>query len=177
MGRSDAREVLDLARMLAGAPRNAVSRIVAAAKKTAEIDADRWIQWSIRGGGWSGGAYRIPVDTGDYARSFRVVQVSETRIEIVSHANPRVKAGVVELGRRAAWIPIEPLSEWVRRKFNVQDPSEARSIAWLISRKASRTPRAGLEVLARARPKIAEALRRRIASEFARKPRKGRPKS
>jgi hypothetical protein len=64
---------------------------------------------------------------------------------------------VIEQGRRAAPIPIEPLAEWVRRKLGCKDPKRSRSIAFAISRHASKHARPGLYVLARAHPKISDA--------------------
>ena len=143
----------------------------------AKIDVDRWIQWSLRGGGYTGPRpYRVPVDTGDYARSWKSdVEPMEVhggrvsgpgRIAIYSAASPPVKAGVIEHGRRPAPIPLGPLADWVRRKLGVSDPKVARGIAFAISRKASKVRRPGLEVLARAHPKIAAAVEKRVAAEL-----------
>lgn len=192
-------------------------------RKTMAVDADRWIQWSIRGGGHPaaaprpatrkpprqntprkrrgpiqkllkrlGGllkrrgkkprgagsqkpgagcarrdppAYRTPVDTGDYARSWRWVQRGDSGM-IYSAASPAVKAGVIEFGRRPAPIPIRPLAEWVRRKLGCNDPKKAIGIAIAISKTAAKTKRPGLHVLARAHPKIAEAALKNVQREM-----------
>lgn len=164
--RRDAKALLDSARM------------------TTFVDAPRWIQWSIRGGGLGGEAggartetervsrekanrtnkgrnarssYRAPIDTGDYANSWTPVQLG-TGAMIYSAANPRVKAGVIELGRRPGkGIPLEPLSAWVRRKLGEKDPKRARSIAFAISLKHKKYGRKGLHVLGRAHPEIVKA--------------------
>ena len=143
------------------APRSAVEVALEAAELAATLHADRLIQQSIARGGAAGRSDRVPVDTGDYKRAWRVIRLPE-RIEVVSFASPRVKAGVIELGRRPAWIPLAPLAEWVRRKFNVQDPSEARGIAFAISRAASRRRREGLGILAWVRPRLAVEVSREI---------------
>lgn len=44
-------------------------------------------------------------------------------------------AQAVELGRKAAPVPIEPLRLWVKRKLGITDPKEIRSVAFLIGRK------------------------------------------
>lgn len=147
------------------APRSTVEAALEAALEAAEVaasrHADRLIQQSIARGGAAGRSDRVPVDTGDYKRAWRVVRLPD-RIEVVSFASPRVKAGVIELGRRPAWIPIAPLAEWVRRKFNVQDPDEARGIAFVISRAASRRRREGLGILAWVRPRLAAEVSREL---------------
>jgi hypothetical protein len=139
-----------------------IGTIRSAVQRTIEIDAQRWIQWSIRGGGSQGG-YRQPIDTGNYANSWKSEMLEEGGI-IYSSANPPIKSGVIEDGRRPSFIPIEPLTAWVKRKLGVTDPKAARSIAFAISKKASKTPRPGLGVLARAYPKIVEALQKNLAS-------------
>lgn len=213
----------DLGEELRRLPRRDLRAVRRGLELAAKLDADRWIKWSIRGGGTaaenvrpvaaapgppkvarkgpkrSSGSiikrlkqallkglglqkvkvrskkpevaarpppgYRIPVDTGDYAASWRA-QVDEDRVRIFSLANPRVKASVIETGRRPAPIPIAPLADWVRRKLGVTDAGKARSIAFAISRNASKKRREGLGVLARAHPKIAEAARRRVFEQL-----------
>lgn len=199
--------------------------LVAANLKTVSVDAQRWIQWSIRGGGLppmfgpapppkasrrekknrgslakrivarlkkslklkkvskpkgpkkseGGGGepvkqpdrtpplrqpppgYRVPIDTGDYANSWRW-EVTDEGAMVYASPNPPIKAGVIELGRRPGkGIPLDPLADWVRRKLGVKDPKKARSIAFAISVVQKRQGRPGLKVLERARPKILEA--------------------
>lgn len=205
--------------------------ILKATHRTAELDAMRWIQWSIRGGGrvssrvrgrtsgvkkarpkgsspsskptlggeegigqtkksrepavagkvgkkkgkkrGSQGGYRIPIDTGNYAGSWRATRLKDGA-EIWSAAAPQVKAGVIEEGRRPAPIPITPLARWVKRKFGVGDDEEARGIAFAISKYASKNRRPGLHVLARARAKIFEALKKNVERELERAARRRR---
>lgn len=184
-------------------------------RQTLEIDAHRWIQWSIRGGGIvvpkpptvaaapkppkakqsllqklkakltgkakivkkakrkgapkkadpcaprKAPAYRTPIDTGDYANSWRH-QTNKDGGIFYSSPNPPVKAGVIENGRRPGPIPIEPLADWVRRKLGCNDPKKARRIAIAISRRAMKEKREGLRVLARAHPKIGDAFAKRV---------------
>lgn len=194
---------------------------------TARVDAHRWIQWAIRGGGMGGNEqpepkkprkprdpagtkkrggvikklkaalsklmslfrskripkvpppkkapdpcarrdpppYRQPIDTGDYARAWASAPTPEGAM-VYSTASPPVKAGVIEKGRRAAWIPLDPLAEWVRRKLGCNDPKKARSIAYAISKWASQNARVGLRVLERAHPKIAEAAIKNVRREL-----------
>lgn len=156
-----------LPEVLRAIPREDEAAIRRAIQRTVEVDAHRWIQWSIKGGGWAGpGEYRQPVDTGDFKGSWRGVMTQEGGV-IYASSSPPLKAGVIEGGRRPAWIPIEPLAQWVRRKFGEKDPDKAKSIAFAISRKASKVPRPGLGVLERARPKIMEALAENVARELA----------
>lgn len=169
--RSDlGRLVLNVADRIARAPGGALRVIEQAISRTVDLHADRLIQQSIAMGGMKRRKKRAPVDTGDYKRAWRIVRLPD-RIEIVSFASPRVKAGVIELGRRPAWIPIAPLAEWVRRKLNVQDPDEARGIAFVISRAASKNPREGLGILAWVRPKLAAKLEDELTKAFAAKTR------
>jgi len=107
-------------------------------------------------------AYRVPIDTGDYARSWAHVIRPDGSGMVYSTASPAVKAGVIEKGRRAKHIPKRELAEWVRRKFGCQDPKKAMRIATAISFAASKQPREGLNVLGRAHPKIAEAAAKNI---------------
>lgn len=207
----------DLPYELRALPKRDAIALRAAILRTLSYDAQRWIQWSIRGGGAiaprrptasgprkkkgrlarlakklrsalrrlggkrppgtrrvksPGGCgarptptYRTPVDTGDYANSWRYQLTSEGGL-LYSASNPPEKAGVIEEGRRAAWIPIAPLAEWVRRKLNCPDPKRARAIAYAISKYASTHPRKGLHVLGRAHPKIAEAMQRNVEREL-----------
>lgn len=102
-------------------------------------------------------SYRVPVDTGEYANSWTPANIANGA-EIYSASNPRMKAGVIELGRRPGkGIPIEPLAAWVRRKMNVRDLDAAKAIARKISWKAKKHGRKGLHVLGRAHPKISDA--------------------
>ena len=175
--RSDlGRLVLELSDEIARAPGGAVARVLEAAELAATLHADRLIQQSIAVGGLSGRRDRRPVDTGDYKRAWRVVRTVD-RIEVVSFASPRVKAGVIELGRRPAWIPIAPLAEWVRRKLNVQDPDEARGIAFAISRSASEHRREGLGILAWVRPRLAAAVAKEIERSFRSGPKRRKARS
>jgi hypothetical protein len=115
--------------------------------------------------------YREPVDTGDYKNSFKIVRqfgAVNPRIDVVSSAKPAVKAGVIELGRRLAPIPISPLADWVRRKLGCRDPKKARSIAFAISRTATVRRRKGLKVIARARAKIREEAQLAVRKAYAR---------
>ena len=48
----------------------------------------------------------------------------------------------VELGRRAAWVPIAPLKLWVEVKLGIPDPFSKR-VAYAISYKKSRVPTPG----------------------------------
>jgi hypothetical protein len=211
----------DLEAELRALPRRDIAAIRLAIQRTIEVDAHRWIQWSIKGGG-SGGqpakrptkgpkkrkrpnivrkvlkklggllrrgkvpkvpaapkkkedpcsrppqqGYRQPVDTGDYKNSWKSQMLGEGGI-FYSSPNPPIKAGVIEEGRRAAPIPIEPLALWVRRKFGCKDPNKARSIAIAISKAASKTKRPGLHVLRRAHPKIVEAMSKNLERELRR---------
>lgn len=102
-------------------------------------------------------AYRVPIDTGDYANSW-VAEPTDDGAVLYSAASPSIKAGVIELGRRPGkGIPIPPLQDWVRRKLGIKDPDEAKGIAIRISWQAKHHGRPGLHVLGRAHPKIAEA--------------------
>lgn len=190
-----------------------------AIKRTLEIDAPRWIDWSIRGGDANklqlqptfpvpsgpqkssragrtpkarvagvkrgkapkgpskvaskkssasgcgakppAGGYRAPIDTGNYRQAW-ASSVDGDRGYFYSTASPIAKAVAIEVGRAPGPIPIEPLADWVRRKFGCSDPVRARAIAFLISRKASRQRRPALKVLERAHPKIAEAFQRNL---------------
>lgn len=108
-------------------------------------------------------AYRVPIDTGDYARSWaHTIMGDGSGGMVYSTASPAVKAGVIEKGRRAKHIPKRELAEWVRRKFGCQDPKKAMRIATAISFAASKQPREGLHVLERAHPKIAEAAQKNV---------------
>jgi hypothetical protein len=144
--------------------RKNVAAVRRAIKRTVEVDAHRWIDWSIRGGGWEGGEYFMPIDRGEYAASW-VGHETEEGGTFYSSATPAVKAGVIEYGRKAAWIPLEPLTDWVVRKLGF-DEEEARSVAYAISRHASEHDRPGLFVLERAHPKIAEALQANVVREL-----------
>lgn len=135
-----------------------------AVQRTLEVDAQRWIQWSIDGGGSTSG-YRKPVDTGNYRNSWKSEMLGDEGI-IYSSANPAIKSSVIEAGRRPGFIPIQPLTEWVKRKLGVTDPKAARSIAFAISKTASKKPRPGLGVLERAHPKIVEALQKNMDREL-----------
>ncbi len=193
--------------------------LVKAAQLTTAIDAHRWIQWSIRGGGIGGApvdsgpersrpkpkrkrgkkttawgsilsklkkfigkhygtrpkvkkprlkgkrkggrrqapAYRVPIDRGDYASAWVSLKLPDGSA-FYNVSNPRVKAGVIEFGRRPGkGVPLEPLADWVQRKLGVSDAKKARSIAYTISKKHKEEGRKGLYVLQRARPKIIEA--------------------
>jgi hypothetical protein len=57
-----------------------------------------------------------------------------------STIGPRAEYALpVELGRKPGrGIPLVPLTLWVKRKLGVSNPRQARSIAYLISRKAKR---------------------------------------
>lgn len=102
--------------------------------------------------------YRVPIDVGDYARSWRGLVQSDGTGLFYNDSSPPVKAGVIEEGRRPGrGIPIEPLAQWVRRKFGCRDPEKAEAIAMAISRRAKHHGRPGLKVLARAHPRIAKA--------------------
>lgn len=192
-----------------------------AVERTIMVDAQRWIQWSIRGGSEADpqrsldikpvikrprkpkrtsikskllkaikrffgkkprrrynepkqppsdvgpkSAYRPPIDTGGYARSWRGVMTSTGGL-FFSVSSPRVLAGVIELGRRPGkGIPVAPLADWVRRKLGESDPERAKRIATAISFKQKRDGRPGLNVLGRAHPKIAEALAKNIVREM-----------
>lgn len=207
-------ELRDLAKSNKLAVRRAVTR-------TVMVDAQRWIQWSIRGGEEADpqrslnikpvikrprtkrrqsigkrllkaikrflgekprrkynkpkqpptevgpkSAYRVPVDTGGYARSWRGVETPRGGL-FFSVSSPRVLAGVIELGRRPGkGIPTAPLADWVRRKLGESDPERAKGIAIAISMKHKRDGRPGLHVLGRAHPKIAESLAKNIAREL-----------
>lgn len=185
------------------------------------VDAQRWIQWSIRGGSEADpqrslnikpvikkprnrkpkslksrllraikrffgkrpkrrynkpkqpptdtgpkSAYRAPIDTGGYARSWRGVETANGGL-FFSISSPRVLAGVIELGRRPGkGIPTAPLADWVRRKLGESDPERAKRIAIAISFKQKRDGRPGLHVLGRAHPKIAESLAKNILREL-----------
>lgn len=212
--------IQDLGQELRRLPRRDLEAVRRALQRTVEVDAHRWIQWSIRGGGLAAPpppppddapkgkekarkkksvatrivarlkkalgmekvkkprirkpraeivhappSYRVPIDTGDYANSWRSSSSGDV-FQFYSAASPPVKAGVIEKGRRPAPIPIAPLAEWVRRKLNVQDPASAEAIARLISWKAAKHPRPGLHVLKRAHPKIAEAAVRNVKREL-----------
>lgn len=112
--------------------------------------------------------YRPPIDTGDYARSWKAEDIEGGAL-FYSAASPAVKAGVIEEGRRpGVGIPIEPLAEWVRRKLGVQDPAQARGIAFAISMKQKKQGRPGLYVLKRAHPKILEAAEKNVRRELRR---------
>jgi hypothetical protein len=204
----------------------------AANLRTVSVDAQRWIQWSIRGGGLppmfgpppppkatnrrkkqkgrgllkkvlgrikkalkmkgvprvkktipkgakepakpkqkerpAPAGYRIPIDTGDYANSWRW-EVTDEGGMVYASPNPPIKAGVIELGRRPGkGIPLDPLADWVRRKLGVRDPKKARGIAFAISVHQKRNGRKGLRVLERARPKIIEAAGKNIERELRR---------
>lgn len=185
-----------------------------ATKKTVLIDADRWVQWSIRGGGWTGQVsvpttkkprkakpkgkkppsllsrllaalggrssprskqprapkkpakpptpkppvpYRVPIDTGQYAASWRGHMVGDVGL-FYAAARPPVKATVIEHGRRPGkGVPIDPLADWVKRKLGVKDRNKARSVAFAISKSIKAKGKHGLKVLERARPKILDA--------------------
>lgn len=213
----------DWAAELRSIPKRDQEAIIKAAHLTAFVDAPRWIQWSIRGGGRAGSpiesgparprprprrrrgatsrvwasitkkfkkflgglkrgsvpkvrkprkprkpgssrrtppAYRTPIDTGDYANGWTHLKRKDGAI-VYSSSNPRVKAGVIEYGRRpGTGIPLEPLAAWVQRKLGVKDPKRARGIAYAISKKQREEGRKGLYVMMRARPKIIEAVKK-----------------
>jgi hypothetical protein len=110
--------------------------------------------------------YRPPVDTGDYAAGWKHEFTDEGGIFFSS--SPPEKAGVIEKGRRAAPVPIQPLQDWVMRKLGCKDPKVARRIAIAISKHKAKTPQPGLKVLERAHPKIAEALAYNVVREMRR---------
>lgn len=216
--------IKDLGAELRDLPKRDHLAVRSGIRRTLEYDAHRWIQWSIRGGGFGGRpaprtekpkkpkrpkpkssvlrriitklsmilgtlrklrgkpprkepplkdacepseapSYREPVDTGNYKDSWTGVMTPDGG-EFYSAASPPVKAGVIELGRRPAPIPIRPLAEWVRRKLGCKDPKKALGIAIAISKTAAKTERKGLRVLERAHPKIAEALEKNVYREL-----------
>lgn len=226
-------ELADLEHELNAIPIRDQKALALAIQRTVQVDAHRWIQWSIRGGGAGSSintrpvappgtskkpsrtrkktaraamrkavrtavralyrrlgtqpppksrvpkkpkngpsdsarppsGYRIPIDTGDYANSWKYIS-TPTGGMIWSSASPAIKAGVIEHGRRPAPIPIAPLADWVRRKLGVQDPKQARGIAIAISKRAAKQRREGLKVLERAHPKIAQALATNVKAEL-----------
>jgi hypothetical protein len=111
--------------------------------------------------------YRQPIDTGDYARSFDATDTPNGAV-IFSRAKPAIKVGVIEHGRRPAPIPPGVLVDWVRRKLHVKDPKEDLGTAIAISKAAAKKRRPGLKVLARARPKIKDAVHRAVYLAVAR---------
>jgi hypothetical protein len=153
--------------------------ILSACYRTAEVDAIRAIQASIRGKGIANlpkgrsasarfaRARGTPIDTEDYLNSWRATRLRRGAI-VYSVSNPRVKAGVIEKGRRPAWIPIQPLAEWVRRKLGIADTKKARSVAFAIAKTAKKYPRPGLRVVERARPDISAALKRNVEAALTR---------
>lgn len=216
--------IKDLGRELRAHQRRSRTAILRGIERTLRIDADRWVQWSIRGGGMGGApspvakrpkrprqekpkrsrlrqvlqklgnllgirkrkgakpmvrrakpkdpcdrkqppTYRIPKYTGNYAESWAWEMTPEGGI-YYSTATPAVKAGVIEHGRRAAPIPLQPLAEWVRVKLGCNDPKKAMGVAIAISKTAAKRPRPGLKVLERAHPKIFEAAVRNVEREL-----------
>ncbi len=220
--------IADLGAELRRLPKRDQAAIRRGIQRTLEVDAPRWIQWSIRGGGMGGvpartapkkpskpktpkpragllrrvlsrlktllsrlrggrvpkkpgagkmkpkdpcapGAaptgYRQPIDTGDYANSWKSEMLEDGGI-FYNSGRPPIKAGVIEHGRRPAPIPIRPLADWVRRKLGCADPKRALGIAIAISKTAAKTPRKGLKVLERAHPKIVEAAHKNVDREL-----------
>ena len=210
--------IADLGNELRRLPRRNEAAILRAVHNTLAIDAYRWFDWSIRGGGLVAPpartgtgpkkppkakirvsllgrivkrlkgvlslfrkkakkpkakkppaprgpppGYRVPVDRGFYAASGRH-DLNEKGGMFYSADTPPIKVGVIEEGRRPAFIPIRPLVGWARRKFGL-GPDEAKSAAFAISTAASKTRRPGLHVFARMHPKIAEALHKNIDRE------------
>ncbi|TAL46146.1 MAG: hypothetical protein EPN91_00830 [Salinibacterium sp.] len=143
---------------------------IRAARRTAFLDAHRCVQWSLR----QIDKTQRPFDTGDYARAWAAEKTPEGAI-FYSTASPAVKAGVIELGRRpGTGIPLDPLARWVKRRLGIHDESKARSIAFLISRKAKARGRRGLFILKRAHPKIAAAFAENLRRELHRASLEGR---
>lgn len=140
---------------------------VRAAQKTMGKDALRAVQREIRR------ARPRPFDTGEYAQGWHAHNLPKGAM-IYNSSQPPVKAAVIESGRRAAWIPIKPLAEWVHRKLGVSDAAEARGIAFAISKKASTTPRPGLHILEKAQPSIVEAWKTNLARELRKAQRGGK---
>jgi len=146
-------------RKVAEKDRKAAMRAV---RRTLEVDAQRWIQWSIRGGN-SSGNYRTPINTGAYANSWKHEMTSDGGI---FYSTDGVKAAVIEDGRREAPIPIVPLVHWIRQKLGETDVKKATRIAFAISKTAAEKAREGLKVLDRAHPKIFDAYVKNIESEL-----------
>jgi len=132
-----------------------------AAWKTCSRDAHRAIQWAIR----SIDPKKRPVDTGDYERAW-TAEKTEDGATFRSTATPAVKAGVIERGRRPAFIPIKPLSEWVRHRLGISDEKKAKSVAFAISVKAKRQKRPGLGIMKKAHPRIVAAFERNLQKEL-----------
>jgi len=140
--------------------------VIRAAQITLEKDGLRLINRSIHR------TKPMPIDTGDYLASWRVARLADGAM-LYSESSPRVKAGVIEYGRRpGVGIPILPLMEWVRRKLGVTDYKQQRSIAFAISMKAKRQGRAGLYPLAAIRRDLRDAFEKRIKVELVKAHRK-----
>ena len=85
---------------------------------------------------------KTPVGATNYLRDSWDYGYSDQ--EQTSTIAPRAEYAIpVELGRKAAPVPIEPLTLWVRRKLGVSDAKQARGIAFAISRKKRTTPTPG----------------------------------
>jgi hypothetical protein len=67
-----------------------------------------------------------------WASEYDANSLTATTFNAVEYALP------IELGRKPAFIPIEPLQLWVKRKLGVTDEKEARGIAFAISKKAAK---------------------------------------
>jgi hypothetical protein len=164
-------DLKDLPRELLKVPQEDKRRVLKAIHITIAMDAHRLIQQSLSGSWWSGEVgkeYYQPVDTGDYKAAW-LHELYDNGGVFFSNATPPVKAGVIEKGRRPGkGIPLDPLQEWVRRKFGENDLKKARRIAYLISRKHKAKGRPGLGVMERARPHIRSALQLRIIEELKR---------
>lgn len=84
--------------------------------------------------------------TGEFRRSW-VSQIREegSTMSAVVFPGATEYALAVELGRKAAPVPIEPLTRWVRRKLQVTDEKRARGIAFYLSKKKAKKPTKGQE--------------------------------
>lgn len=83
-----------------------------------------------------------PAYTGDLQKNW-FTEYRESAKEVLV-ANPSEYALPMEFGRKPAWVPIEPLTLWVRRKLGVSDQKKAKGIAFVISRKKSQQPTPGV---------------------------------
>lgn len=117
------------------------------------------------------------VSTSNLAQSIQHERVADPlthKVVVFAGAPADVYAAPVETGTRPHFPPIEPLVQWVKRKFNhIRHESEARSLAFIIARSIARRgtrghlmfQRASDALYAEARP-IAE---RAIAEEIQRR--------
>ena len=81
-------------------------------------------------------------------------EVQPSAVEIFASPPADVYSAPVDLGTRPHFPPSEALLLWVQRKLHINDEKQARSVAFLIARKISRTGTKGAQMFERAFPQL-----------------------